>query len=95
MKKFCCKTMKEAITTYGAISLEEEVRGYFIKASTKRISLALAFCPFCGDKLGKRLNAEYYDILEKEYGIDDPDRFTLTNVPEEFKTDEWWRKRGL
>jgi hypothetical protein len=35
MKKFCCEKMKEAITTYGAISLEEEVRGYFLRLPQK------------------------------------------------------------
>jgi hypothetical protein len=95
MEVFCCKKIKDAIEIYKAIDIEEEVRGYFIEASEKGVSLALRFCPFCGSDLGKRLNEEYYDTLENEYGIEDPDFINFTNVPEEFKSDKWWRKRGL
>ncbi len=95
MKKLCCKNMEEAAYEYKAIYLEEQVRGYSISSVPSGVSLTLIFCPFCGVALGKRLHKEYYDVLEKEYGIDDPDIFNLSNVPEEFKSDEWWRKRGL
>lgn len=56
----------------------------------------LSYCPWCGKKLPKSLRDEYFDILEKEYGLDNydiddhPER-----IPEEFKSDEWWKKRSL
>lgn len=95
MQCFCCKHMDDAINKYRVIELEEEMRGYFIPTTPNGVVLALFFCPFCGVNLGKRLNAEYFDTLEKEYGIDDPDIINYTNIPDEFKTDEWWRRRGL
>jgi uncharacterized protein DUF6980 len=52
------------------------------------------FCPWCGTKLPVSLADDWYDILEKEYNIDDPVVDTH-KVPPEFQTDEWWRKRGL
>ena len=40
------------------------------------------------------------EILEKEYGItaaqwDAPGWDDDVDLPEEFRTDEWWKKRGL
>ncbi|AIL66129.1 hypothetical protein NOVO_09075 [Rickettsiales bacterium Ac37b] len=50
------------------------------------------FCPWCGAKLPKSLRDEYFDIIYDELGMDD--EFD-PNLPEEFKSDEWWKKRGL
>lgn len=97
MKKFCCQGMEDAIIKYKAINLEEEMRNYLLSVPYKNgnISLALGFCPFCGQDLGKSLNSEYYDILYEEYRIEYPETIEANKVPPEFKTDEWWRKRGL
>lgn len=53
------------------------------------------YCPFCGTYLGKQLFNEWYDTLEKEYGIISPRHNERDKVPPEFWTDEWWKKRGL
>ena len=95
MKKFCCKKIEDAIDKYKAIELEEEMRGYFVPTTPGGVILALSFCPFCGQNLGKRLNSEFYNILYKEYGIEYPETIEADKVPEEFKSDKWWRKRGL
>ncbi len=55
----------------------------------------IRFCPYCGKKMPKELSDEWYDILEKEYGIKDPIHCDKKQVPQEFWTDEWWKKRGL
>ena len=34
-------------------------------------------------------------MLEDEYGITDPHDKEYDKVPAEFKTDEWWKKKGL
>ena len=52
------------------------------------------FCPYCGTKIPKMLSLEYLDELEIAVGKDYCD-ITDDEVPEEFKTDEWWIKRGL
>ena len=72
---------------------------------------AINNCPWCGTKLPASLRIEYRNILEQEHGIkpdlytvhldkcnnpktDQELRETL-NVPDEFKTDKWWKERGL
>lgn len=58
----------------------------------------IIYCPYCGAKLPKEL--EDYDMepfLRTEYGWTDEDcwGYPRRELPEEFKTDEWWKKRGL
>ena len=54
------------------------------------------YCPWCNTKLPQDLRDEWFEILEKEYNLDDPDSKEQEKlIPEEFKTDEWWKKRGL
>ena len=53
------------------------------------------YCPWCGSKLAKELSDEWLYVLEQEYGIKDPQGNDRKKVPPEFKTDEWWKKRGL
>ena len=67
----------------------------------------IAYCPFCGSRLPYYLYDEYHLILEQALGTDeffelwyqDPktgkSKADQNKVPEEFKTDEWWIKRGL
>ena len=51
------------------------------------------YCPWCGSKLPESLRDEYFDILKKEYNI--VAAIFTEDIPEEFQTDEWWKKRGL
>ena len=44
---------------------------------------------------GKSIYDEWCAILEKEYGITDSRGKEADKVPAEFKTNEWWKKRGL
>jgi hypothetical protein len=53
------------------------------------------FCPWYGTKLSKNLSDEWFDILEYEYDIEDTTGQDKDKIPEEFKTDERWKKRGL
>ncbi|MBP9791627.1 MAG: hypothetical protein KBC27_00220 [Rickettsiales bacterium] len=92
-KVFCCEKMGFAINKEHIIDYDDCVRNYNL-CGDKR-DYAILYCPWCGKDLGKRLNWEYFEILAKEYGIEDPDFVNFTNVPEEFKTDAWWKKRGL
>ncbi len=58
----------------------------------------MAYCPFCGKKLPKELDDDDMDpYLMKEYGWTEDDcwGYPRRELPEEFKTDEWWKKRGL
>ncbi|MDR0693335.1 MAG: hypothetical protein LBF49_02060 [Puniceicoccales bacterium] len=64
-----------------------------------KLSICIAYCPFCGAKLPKELIDEKYDIICDELGLDyvpsSSGYLPKKELPEEFKTDEWWRKRGL
>jgi len=56
----------------------------------------IMYCPWCNKKLPERLRDKWFEILEKEYNLDDPRREEQEKlIPEEFETDEWWKKRGL
>jgi hypothetical protein len=44
---------------------------------------------------GKDIYDDWCKILESEYGITDPRGKESDKVPAEFKTDAWWKKRGL
>ncbi len=45
-------------------------------------------CPFCGAKLPESRGNEWHDRLYA-LGFDDPGE---QDIPEEFKSDKWWRK---
>ena len=52
------------------------------------------FCPYCGKEQPKSLLFEKDDALEEALGKEFCD-IKPEEIPEEFKTDEWWKKRGL
>lgn len=55
----------------------------------------ITFCPWCGAKLPKSLGKEWCQLIKEEFGIEDIFKEEWDKLPQEFKTDEWWRKRGL
>jgi hypothetical protein len=97
-KDFCCNRMFTAITEDKTVDYAMIDRTYGLLygefAGQPCIS-SLHYCPWCGEKLKGRLIDEWYEILENEYCIEGPDMDNFTNVPPEFRTDEWWKKRGL
>ncbi|MGH3056094.1 MAG: DUF6980 family protein [Gaiellaceae bacterium] len=57
---------------------------------------SMNFCPSCGKQLPKSLGDEWLTILRKEYGvIGEAASVWNPMVPEEFKSDAWWKKRNL
>jgi len=54
-------------------------------------------CPWCGKRFPGGLRDEWFDILKKEYNIEpEPSKLSKSkDIPQEFKSDEWWKKRGL
>ena len=56
----------------------------------------VGYCPWCGSKLPPSLDDKMVEILQNEYGFDFTEK-TIRDykIPPEFKTDEWWKKRGL
>lgn len=96
----CCELMKKALEDPRIqIGYEPAFREYFVPFlyEGKMTSIyCLYYCPWCGKKLPKDLRDEWFEVLEKEYNLDDPrDKEQEKLVPAEFHTDEWWKKRGL
>ena len=74
-------------------------REYFIDYKEKYgggIQL-INYCPWCGNALPKSLRKKWFDILKRENNIetDIGEWRKRKDIPGEFKTDEWWKKRGL
>ena len=94
-KNFCCKEMESHLLGKEvALRYNERRRSYGIRILDGGTSVqAIYYCPWCGTKLPKDLTDELFDILYDELnlldGLDDP------NLPDEFKTGEWWCKRKL
>jgi len=89
----CCRSMDEAISETQIVNYEPVDRTYGILWGKRRISF-LSFCPWCGTKLKKRLNKEFCQALT-ELGIKSWDILDDSTVPKEFRSDAWWKKRGL
>ena len=94
--KHCCELMsKFLLDPRIEIYYFKKFRGYYL-GTTSGAYQTIFYCPFCSTKLPPNLMDKYYNIIEKEYKIDDPhDTEQEKLVPEEFKTDQWWKKRNL
>jgi hypothetical protein len=75
---------------------------YYIHREYKSLQ-TVRYCPFCGTRLPDDLIEEYdvavYEILGQA-GVEliaGNERFLIPpkELPQEFQTDEWWKKRGL
>lgn len=104
-KGFCCEEMYSHLfrsdkrTSEIHFDYYPVFREYFIdykKEYGGGVQL-IKFCPWCGSKLAKELREEFFNILEKEYKIetDIGEYRQRKDIPQEFKTDEWWKKRNL
>ena len=94
MKKFCCYTLKRSLDEGEVyINYDQVSRSYGIAIrGLDNAVISINYCPWCGTKLPKDLSDELGKIIFEELeldGFDDP------RLPEEFKSDEWWKKRGL
>jgi hypothetical protein len=95
--EYCCKAMGSSIEVFGEFEYDP-INNRFIgfvtdRRSQKHGQRVLAYCPFCGTKLPEFsekkdglleevLCKEFCDIKEEE-------------IPDEFRSDEWWKKRNF
>jgi hypothetical protein len=97
--EFCCDMMDYYLTEAKkeVIVYDKSVRTYhlILHGESAGMYRQIFYCPWCGAKLPKELGEEWSEILKKEYGIDEPEWKKLEELPREFQTDEWWKKRGL
>jgi hypothetical protein len=106
--RFCCENMKiKALEdkngehySWKSIEFDVSTRSfaiYFYMMDTP--NLVISYCPFCGAKLPNHLIDERWstilDELGPEYLPDDDCNPPKKELPPEFKSDEWWKKRGL
>ena len=92
---YCCLTMDAQLSKDGAILYyDKQYREYGVDL-LERGGVLMDFCMFCGKELPMSLRKQWYAILEEEYGLESPDEEDKKKVPQEFWTDEWWKKRGL
>lgn len=97
MNDHCCQEM-EIFTEDLRVQIvySPRVREYYIPLKLQDAVQLIYYCPWCGKKLPVGLDEKFDEVLEKEYNIDcyiDAEESGI--LPEEFKTDEWWKKRGL
>ncbi len=110
LKDFCCKKMyseqkeiSDDTLVDHSVEYNERYREYFIQFNEEErhpdepftLLTHVFYCPWCGTKLPTSLADEWWDVLENEYGLQDPVHDDREKVPAEFWTDEWWKKRGL
>lgn len=93
----CCELMDEFVNDERlCVKYNPITREYFIPLKSSCSIQLLFYCPWCSRKLPDDLRRKLFEILEKEYSIE-PDINVLRNssLPQEFKSDAWWKKRGL
>ncbi|KWX03609.1 hypothetical protein TH66_12245 [Carbonactinospora thermoautotrophica] len=54
----------------------------------------IEYCPWCGKKLPPPLTEEWYDRV-RELGFENPWLVEDDDLPEELRTDRWWKQAGL
>jgi len=92
----CCLTMDRGLLSYAnVLNYDSKYREYGIKVPKSTGCILLDYCMFCGKNFPISVRDEWYDILEKEYGLESPNEEDKKKIPKEFLTDEWWKKRGL
>jgi len=107
----CCKLMGFLIEEQKvAIYYNPIVREYYIRLWSCPVGRQIIyFCPWCGYKFTPSLVGNFFQVLNEEYAISYcdyyPEKYFKANLeceyeveavlPEEFKSDEWWKKRGL
>ena len=98
-KDFCCDDMfanlvgdKHGCEIYFRYS--PDIRAYDIPYKPKFGGgfQKVCYCPWCGSRLPDDLNDKMMEVLKEEFNIGKYDRKI---IPPEFRTDAWWKKRGL
>lgn len=95
--KHCCDAMTEMVTDKGSrIGFIPKYREYYVERNGTTSIHSLDYCPWCGAKLPESLREAWFDTLKNEYALDDPwDHEQEKLIPQEFNTNEWWKKRSL
>lgn len=96
-QRWCCDLMPTFLEDpIVPISYDPILREFSIDLADDMIRQNVFYCPWCGRRLPDSLREEYFDVLEEEYGIE-PDIDMLKNerLPQDFRSDAWWKKLNL
>ena len=97
----CCKLMTDMIDDERfPVDYGRRFREYGILRANNgeygMVQQRMFYCPWCGQKLPGSLRNEWFDAIEA-IGLDDIDIFSDIErdprIPEDMRTDAWWRKR--
>ena len=90
--KFCCnnldKKIKEKKIIYIPYFREFGILKNPVAKGEMTVFEDIKVCPFCTKKFPNSLREKWFLTLEK-LGFDDP---WDQKIPEEFKSDKWWKK---
>jgi hypothetical protein len=95
----CCEALKKRLDIDDPItpfSYSPSFRTYSVQSVNHLGKEIIQYCPFCGKKFPEPLNNEWHRILEEDYGV--KNTFSAVRNKKklaEFRTDEWWKNRGL
>jgi hypothetical protein len=93
---YCCGALDYQIDAeYCPVDHNKKWREYSIRDFNSTSLSIMLFCPNCGTKFPTSLRDEWFDALEKEFGLDDPMESDRKKVPKEFLSDEWWKQLKL
>jgi len=105
---FCCDEIYDALLGEGdgncelSFGYDPVFREYFIDIRPEYGGTCqlIKHCPWCGKKFPKELLNEFIETLKKELDVKDKDiglgeLRERKDIPVEFESDEWWKKRGL
>ena len=94
---FCCSQMIFFLEENKvAIYYDKRKRNFAIELKGSSGIQRIFFCPWCGKRLPESLSDEFWDIIDKlEIDTSEVPLEDHPDMPEEFKSDEWWKKRGL
>jgi hypothetical protein len=99
MKNHCCDIMENyAMSDNCLVEYIPETRSYsfYLTNHPNGTRQKMYYCFWCGSELPKDLNEEWSTILKEDYGITDAGfTWNKKDIPLEFKTDKWWKKRRL
>lgn len=103
---FCCEALESLISDpddsplhyipYKREFVLTTPRRYLKGPNEVALKFKITHCPRCGEKFPIPLTDKWYELLEAKFGITDyVDQEVLDSLPQEFRTNEWWKKRGL
>ncbi len=92
---YCCLEMMDALHDKNiAIIYYARYREYGFAYYQDGPVAVFVYCPWCGMELPDSLRDDFFQLIEDKYGMDNGYN-ELDELPEEMRTDEWWRKRCL